>query len=266
MLQFNNVMEVLVLLNKSNCRKCNEKTCMAFAAAVYRGKKLIKDCPLVSDEIAARYGTWKKQVDLHEADLENAVNKIKKELLKIDFESVAAKIGATFDGNRLNLQIMGKSFSVDAEGNVYTDIHVNPWVLVSTFSYIINCKGMVVEKNWVPFRELPGGRDRFRLFGQQCEKPLKRLADKHPDLLADMAELFSGGQVSDQYQSDISVVLSPLPLVPILICYWKAEEGMESSLNLFFDITAEKNIGIEALHLLATGITQMFEKITLRHG
>ena len=32
MAQFNNLMEILQLLDKSNCKKCNKPTCMAFAA------------------------------------------------------------------------------------------------------------------------------------------------------------------------------------------------------------------------------------------
>ncbi len=266
MLQFNNVMEVFTLLDKSNCRKCNEKTCMAFAAAVYKGKRQVNECPSVSEEVAARYGIRKKQVDVYEKDLEKTIKKIKEELFKVNFKTAAGKIGGVFDGNKLKLQIMGKNISIDSKGNIYTDIHVNSWVLVSTFSYIINCKGVPVEGNWVPFRELPSGRERYRLFEQQCEKPLKRLADNHPELLADMTDLFSGGHVSDQYQSDIAVILLPFPLVPMLICYWKAEDGMASSLNLFFDATAEKNIGIDGLYMLGAGITQMFEKLALQHG
>lgn len=266
MLQFNNVFEVLVLLDKSNCRKCGEKTCMAFAAAVFKGQKEINVCPLVSSEIAAKYGGQKKKTDVYENDLQNAINKMRADLKEVDFEAVGERIGALFDGEKLTLKIMGKDFSIDREGNVYTNIHVNSWILVSTFNYIFHCKGVPVQQRWVPFRELPSGRDGFPLFVRQCEDPLKRLADKYPDLLIDMVDLFSGGQVSDQYESDIAVILSPLPLVPMLICYWKADDGIPSSLNVFFDATAEHNISIEGLRLLGTGITQMFEKLALLHG
>jgi hypothetical protein len=265
MLQFKNVMEVFVLLEKNNCKKCYEKTCMAFAAAVYKGNRQIGECPLVSDEIAARYGAGKKRVDFNEDGLEETVNTIKRELLKNDFTIVSDRIGAVFDGQKMILKILGKNFNVDLEGNIHTDIHVNSWVLGVILRYIVNCKGLSVEENWMPFREFPGGRDLYGLFAQQSEKPLKKLADKYPDLLADMVELFSGGQVSDQYQSDIAVILSPLPRVPMLICYWKAEDGMESSLTLFFDATAEQNIGTEGLYQLGTGLTQMFKKIALQH-
>jgi len=116
MSQFNNVMEVFKLLDKSNCRRCNEKTCLAFAAAVYKGKKQINECPLVSDEVSADYGVRKNQADLYQEDLENTIKKIKDKLSKVDLETVADSIGGSFDGGRLKLQIMGKNFCVDTEG------------------------------------------------------------------------------------------------------------------------------------------------------
>ena len=58
----------------------------------------------------------------------------------------------------------------------------------------------------------------------------------------------------------------PLPLVPLLICYWKPEEGMESDLNLFFDAASEDNLGIEDLYAIGTGIVRMFQKLAQRHG
>ncbi len=43
-----NAMEVFSVLDKSNCRKCGEKTCLAFAGAVYMGKRRIEECPNVN--------------------------------------------------------------------------------------------------------------------------------------------------------------------------------------------------------------------------
>ena len=41
---------------------------------------------------------------------------------------------------------------------------------------------------------------------------------------------------------------------------------MESSLNVFFDDTAEENLVIDSLYRIATGMVMMFEKIALTHG
>ena len=34
-----NAMEIFQLLDKSNCRECGETTCLAFAGAVFTGRK-----------------------------------------------------------------------------------------------------------------------------------------------------------------------------------------------------------------------------------
>ena len=59
-----------------------------------------------------------------------------------------------------------------------------------------------------------------------CEKPLKRIADAYTDLFEDMLHIFSAKQVKNVHDSDISIVLYPLPKVPVLICYWRPEEGI----------------------------------------
>ncbi len=38
------------------------------------------------------------------------------------------------------------------------------------------------------------------------------------------------------------------------------------SLNLFFEATAEKNLGMEGLYLLGTGFARMLEKLVQQHG
>jgi hypothetical protein len=97
-------------------------------------------------------------------------------------------------------------------------------------------------------------------------EPLKRVADIYTPLFDDMVHLFGGRQVERQFESDISVVLHPLPLVPIMVCYWLPDEGIQSSLNLFFDETANENLDIGAAFALGSGLSQMFTKLAQRHG
>jgi hypothetical protein len=88
----------------------------------------------------------------------------------------------------------------------------------------------------------------------------------HTGLFEDMIRVFNGEQVENHYISDVSLVLRPLPKVPILICYWKPEDGFESNLKVFFDSTAEDHLNIESIYFLAVGFVRMFEKIALRHS
>ena len=263
---FDNVMAVFKLLPKTNCRKCNDATCLAFAAAVFQNRRPLADCPCVSSEALAQFSGKAPERKDPAVELEKVLATLKQQVTGVDLASVAKRIGAGFADGRLTLRILGKNFSVDGRGDFYADIHIHQWIAVPVLNYILQCGGVAPSGNWVPLRELAGGKDWYRLFGQRCEKPLKQLADTYTDLFEDLIHLFNGRQVENHYASDISLVLHPLPKLPILICYWKPEDGIESSLNLFFDDTAEENLNIESIYALAVGLVVMFEKIALRHG
>ena len=50
-----NAMEIFKLLDQSNCRECGEKTCLAFAGAVYQGRKKIQGCPKLDQATIERF-------------------------------------------------------------------------------------------------------------------------------------------------------------------------------------------------------------------
>ena len=259
-------MEIFQLLDKSNCRECGEKTCLAFAGAVFQGRRKIAECPKLNRQIIAQFSAEGQNQNAGFQEGADYLEKLKNEIGTIDLAAAAKKVGAEISGNKLTLKVLGKNFSVDAQGNLSADIHINPWVAVPFLSYVLYGKGLPISGNWVSFRELQGGQERYALFRKRCEQSMKRVADIYTDLFDDMVHIFSGKQVEKQFESDISVVLHPLPAVPIMICYWLPEEDLESSLNVFFDKTADKNLDIGSVFSLGVGLAQMFGKIALRHG
>jgi hypothetical protein len=268
MAKMNNLMELYQYLDKSNCRKCNEKTCLAFAAAVFQGRKALEECPNLSPEIIARFegDDPAARPNLVEENRDAYVAMLKKEVGGLDLEAAAERTGGRVKNGRLTLKIMGKDFSVDRQGNLFADIHLNPWVAMPFLHYVIYGEGLRPTGSWVSFRELEEGAERYPLFQKRCEEAMKRVADIYTDLFDDLVHIFSGRQVAEQFAADISVVLDPLPKVPIMICYWRPEEGLASSLNVFFDETADRNLDIGSLFSLGAGMAVMFEKLAARHG
>lgn len=266
MKQFSSALEVYKLLAKTNCKECGEKTCLAFAGAVYTGDKELFRCPYVGDEQIERYGGDVRGDNPVEKEFLNVINNLKDKLSDLDFHERAERVGGHCHEDRITLPIMGKPVTIDKKGTLFTDIHANNWVLVTVLCYINSCQGHELSGRWVPLRELPGGKDWYRLFGQQCEQVMKKTADTYPELFSDIVEIFRGKQVDGEFASDVAVVIFPLPRVPMLICYWKPEDGMESSLNLMFDDSAEENLGMDGLYTLGVGIARMFEQIARQHG
>jgi hypothetical protein len=266
MAKFNSAMEIFKLLDKSNCRKCNQPTCLAFAGAVFQGRKQLADCPLIPAEIIARYDSQERPRSASDRDLEKVIARFRRSIARTDLAAAAARLGETYENGRLTLKMMGKDVTVSADGDIRTDIHVNGWMLGPLLNYITEGQGRPASGTWLPYRELEGGKTRYPLFEQRGEKALKHIADNYTDLFEDMIHIFNGRQVKNHYASDISLVLHPLPKFPILICYWKPEDGLESDLHLFFDAVAEDNLHIDMIYTIAAGLVTMFEKLAARHG
>ena len=242
--------DILKLLEKSNCRECGQPTCLAFASAVMRGDKELADCPRLDPAEAARHtvqrpGGGRNQDQL----LEEALDAMKQKIAALDLEEAAQRLGAAMDGGSLCIHMLGKRVCVAPDGVIHTDIHVNRWVALPLYQWIIEGRNEPPAEQWIPYRELPGGKD--------------RVADSDPDLFDDMITIFAGNRVAPHYGSDISVVLHPLPCLPMLFCYWKPGE-MPSDLNIFFDAGAERNIDIESIFTLSTGMAVMFENFAYR--
>lgn len=267
MAKFNNTMDVFKLLEKTNCRKCNKPTCLAFAAAVFQGQISLSECPFIDEITLDLYGAENdKNESKFEQDYLKAIGQLKEHIQQTDLESRAGMLGGNFSNGRLTLKILGKDFSVDTNGEIFTDIHVNRWIAPVVLNYILSGKGRALTETWVPFRELETSKDWSRFFEHQCVRLFKKIADSSPSFFEDIIELFNGKPVENHYDADISLIIKPLPLLPMLICYNHPEDGLESDLNLFFDTTADKNLPIENIYTLTTGLAKMFEKLAVTHG
>ncbi|MHB1043384.1 MAG: DUF3786 domain-containing protein [Eubacteriales bacterium] len=261
-----NPLEIYKLLPKSNCSQCQVPTCMAFAAAVIRGIKSLDNCPHLERNIIERFdGKIEKRMDIQQ-QRDQYLEQLKKEIPKIDFSSSAERLGASLSGGKLKIKCLGRDFIIDSKGNITSGCHIHTWVTVPLLNYVLSSAGNNVSGKWVPFRELKGGMKWNPLFEQRCEKPLKQIADTHTDLFEDILYIFGGRPAEISFTTDISLILRPLPKVPILICYCKPEDELESKLNVFFDVTAEDNLSIELIYIITTGLVVMFEKIIHRHS
>ncbi|MBT8333110.1 MAG: DUF3786 domain-containing protein, partial [Deltaproteobacteria bacterium] len=228
-------------------------------------RRSIYDCPVLDPAVAARFAPEVREDHVSQAEVDG-LETLKQMVARSDLKEAAARIGGNFSGEGLTIKILGKDFGIDTQGNICSDIHVNPWITGPFLIYVMNCQGSDVVGEWVSFRELRGGKERYPLFRKRCEEAMKRVADIYTDFFNDITDLFQGRQVDSLFESDISVVLPVLPKVPLMICYWKKDEGMGSSLNVFFDRTVDDNLGAEAAFTLGAGLTQMFERLALKHG
>jgi hypothetical protein len=266
MTRITNPYDIYKLLPQTSCGECTLPNCLAFAAAVIKGGKKPADCPYLTPEarekLSGSIGIREEFDRVRGEDLETLRNRLK----DIDFAWKAEELGSRMAGDRLVIKSLGKDFFVDPRGRVTSECHTHAWMVMPLLSYIVHSSGVDISHRWVPFRELKDGAPMSPLFVQRAEKPLKKLLDNYPDLLGDLLSMFSGRRAdNDLFDSDLALSLYPLPKVPILLCYWNAEAGMDSNLNIFFDVSAEEHLTIESIFSLGVGLVMMFEKIARKH-
>ncbi|MDA8221996.1 DUF3786 domain-containing protein [Desulfosporosinus sp.] len=265
MSKLDNPLNIYKLLPKSNCKLCGVATCLAFAAAVIQGQKHLNECPHIEkNTIKELDGKIIRQMTA-EDQLKQVLVPLQAEISAIDFPASVKRLRAKLSVDKLTVKCLGKDFTVDSKGNVISDCHINVWVIVPLLNYIIRSAGIDPSEKWVPFRELSSDTVWNSFFEQRFEKPLKQLIDSYPDLIEDLIYIFNGKPVETSFTSDISLVLYPLPKIPLLICYKKPEEDLESKLNVFFDSTAGDNLQIDSIYRLCVGLLVMFQKISSRH-
>lgn len=257
-------LEIYRILPKTNCRQCQAATCMAFSAAVVRGEKRLADCPHLEAGTIARFEGETGGRSPAEKKQEELLKSLRGQIETLDFPARAERIGGETRDGRLVVKCLGREFEIDARGNIESQCHTHAWFSIPLLEYVLFSQGQEPSGKWVPFRLLENGAAGSPLFEQRCEKPLRHIADTHTELFEDLIDIFSGTP-SDDFDSDISVVLFPFPRVPLLICYWKPEGELESQLHVFFDSTAEQNLSIETITALGTGLVSMLEKIMLKH-
>ena len=258
-------MDVLGWLDKSNCRKCGKPTCLAFAAAVVTGQKRLDECPKLDDEVVRRFGSEVSRGMPLDQDPEATLELLKHQAAKIDLAASADRLGGTFAHGRLSVKCLGRDFCIDTHGNITSSLHLHGWMTMPLMHYLADCTGTVPSGDWTALGDLPGGKERYPLFVQRCEKPCRALADADRQLFLDILGLF-GRPVANEGSSFASFVFRLLPRVPMLVRYWKPEDGLESNLNVLFDAAAPKNLNVEMIYTLATGVVTMFEKIAVTHG
>lgn len=257
-------LEIYKVLEKSNCKQCLLPSCLAFAAAVVGGQKRLDDCPFLSTDVKASLSVTLTKRSTAEPPQAEFMAKLLQKLQTLDFETVASERGGQYSGKVFTIKSLGKDFHVDRAGVVRSGCHIIPWVEAPLLSYLCYSSHQQITGRWISFREIQGGIDWRGLFRNRCEKPLKHLADRHPELLADIVDLFLGENV-EGFDADIALVIHPFPHIPVLICYQAPDGDLESDLTIFFDECCGHNLHVKSLYTLCAGLVKMFEQIARNH-
>lgn len=249
-----NQIELFKRLPKTNCGDCPQKACLPFSFSVIKGEAELADCPYLTDEERELISG-----DLIRSDWrEELLVKMKEEVQKIDFASVAEGLGARLTDAGLVLPCLGRMFTISPEGEVTTQGHITPWVKILLLHYLRTCGSGPLSDRWVSFTELKDGMMKSTAFHRECEDPLRRLLESNGQPVGMMLQRL-GATVRNDFPTPHAWHLLLLPKVPIVILFWPPEEEFESKVKILFDATADKFLDVESLVFLVEGLVKNIE-------
>ncbi len=256
-------LSIYKLLPKTNCRDCGLRTCMSFASALLRGEKSLSDCPHLSDEARDELAPHLENISPEEGFRE-MINSLKAEVRELDLSAMARGLGARYSDGRLHITCLGKDFIILDNGTLESVCHVNVWVELMLLNYCKMQGRGSQSGRWVSYGDLPSASPTAPYFEKRFEEPLRAIADSHREVFLDLMEVFGGQQVAG-IDADHAFIIHPLPKVPFLVLYTKAEDDFPSSLRVLLDSSVTTYIPKEAITYTGRGIVEMFKKIVSKH-
>jgi hypothetical protein len=194
-------------------------------------------------------------------DFEQARELSKQELAGKNPDLLAGFSGTTIQrdegGNlSLSLRFLGRPVSIPWPGlEIRTEddggsLSIQQQILI--FHYLLGAwraNGVKITGEWIAYREVPDGRFYLDAFLKRAKRPLVQAFGAQPERLVELAE--SGYDAGPFAQGDYSVIVHPLPLVPLALVLWRGDEEFPPDGNVLFDRSISGVLSAEDIAWLA---------------
>ncbi|MGI6112808.1 MAG: DUF3786 domain-containing protein [Mahellales bacterium] len=115
--------------------------------------------------------------------------------------------------------------------------------------YLIKAQDRKLDKQWISFKEIPGGNVYYDAFYKRAIKPLK---DCFGNNLEDFCRITQELGWRKGNIGDTSAVCSVFPTLPIIYVIWQGDEEIPSTSNILFDSSAPDILSTEDLAVAAS--------------
>lgn len=263
------ILDLIKMLPRTNCKECGYPTCMAFATHVLREGALPGKCPYWKpDDLAFIEKTLIEQgTDSAYPDhLFSARKFVQGKIKDYDFSVVAKKIGAQLvvDGDQsyLIVNLCERLYRVDKEQvKPLDDGEHDLWEHILLYNYVAEAGGRSLTGNWVPMESLPGSLAKRKAFVSGCEEKIAAAYSGQPELLRQALKVLKADFSELESNAEVAAVFNPLPMIPFQILFWDADEddGFSAQVKVLFDETVLDYLDIESLVFLGEHCAKRLE-------
>ena len=194
-------------------------------------------------------------------DYKQAKDLAKDELLATAPDLISGYSGADFhDGHNnegyLSLSFLSRSIKIEWPSFkiLYEDsreeVPIQQQVLILHYiTGAVSSKGARTTGQWISFQDIPDGRFYLGAFIKRAKDPLIKIFGSNPKTLIEISSKAYDASPTDF--GDFSVMLKPLPLVPMVLVLWEGDEDFPPEGNILFDENISKILSAEDVAWLA---------------
>ncbi|MDR2422665.1 MAG: DUF3786 domain-containing protein [Deltaproteobacteria bacterium] len=191
-------------------------------------------------------------------DYKNAIRLAAADLAGRDPARTAETAGASWDGQKMGLNFMGRSVEVVppeyeirwADQKAGEEFSLTDAVLV--LHYLQGAKGLEPDGELVSYRQIPGGEFYVQAFHRRAEIPLTQAFGHKPGLFSQLAPKL-GGEARAEH-GDEAAVFRVLPHLEILLLIRHGDEEFEPDGQVLFDKTIVHYLNIEDVAWLGSAL------------
>ena len=265
------------VLPKTNCKDCGYPTCIAFAGKVVSEKLPLENCPHIDPEVLAKSKAileeqWAQGKWLKKDPAQDALNWAKERASSMKLQDVAGRIGGTLkkEGGHtyVELPYFNTTVLISEDGIKLKDgTPLNRWEQVFLYNHMAQGGQREPTGRWKALEEIPNTVSKVKSMKEHVELPLlDRFEGKTEELLQAAQRLGAtplsesdSQKLAEGFPPDLALLFRPLPKVPVMLLYWKGDEGegFGDRVKLLFDETIVEHLDIESIIFLSERLMEL---------
>ena len=265
------ILDLVKMLPRTNCKECGFPTCMAFATFVLREGAAPQKCPYWQpDDLAFIEQSLIDQGDdsAYPDHLFSARKFVQGKIKDYDFSLIAEKIGARLvddkEGSYQIVNLCERLYRVDKEQVAPLDGGEHDlWEHILLYNYVAEAGGRPLTGTWVSMESLPGSLAKRKAFVSGCEERIATAYSGKPKLLLKALKELNAVFPELESNAEVAAVFYPLPMIPFQLLFWDADldDGFSAQVKILFDETVLDYLDIESLVFLGENCAQRFENL-----
>ena len=249
------LLEIIKILPKTNCGKCGEVSCLAFAMALSTGKRLPEECPYLD---RAKLPTEIAPQPASELDQAYRIlEEIKKKVQNVDFEKVAPGLGLSHKHGRLHLPYLDGEVELTKKNARRLDgLELDPRDQILLYNYVIFQGYKPLTGEFVGLETFPNSISKVATLRRYAEEKLARALNEDFEDLRSLIYHFRSRELSGE--ADLAVEILVLPRVPLRVYFWRGdpEEGLSPEAKILYDLRATEYLDLESLVFCAERLVE----------